>query len=256
MMNSRFYVTLPSNSSTDYYPDNTVAHYTMKLANKIELEGDWEVGLAEISFPSEVENVVRDQCYYNLYIDDTFVRSIVLPPGNHRRMRTLLGAIFREQIKQTNLLAPLVEFSYDDHTYKVHLQIAVKDSSIQFSPDLAYMLGFDESVKYSKNAVSTRVPSRIAGTIRSMYIYCDILEHVAVGDTRAPLLRIVDNPRKTFGNVHQTMNPILYVPLQKKNFDTVEINIVTDTRVPVPYRSGKSFVVLEFRRAIHAFLRL
>jgi len=255
-MNSHFYMTLPSNSSVDYYPDNTVAHYTTKLANKVELEGDWEVGLAEISFPSEVENVVRDQCYFDLYIRDAFFRNILLPPGNHRRMRTLLDTMYREQIEQTNLPAPMVEFSYDDNAAKIHLQIALENTSIQFSPDLAYMLGFDENVKYSKNAVSTRVPSRIAGTIRSVYIYCDILEHVAVGDSRAPLLRIVDNPRKTYGNVHQIMNPILYVPLQKKNFDTVEINIVTDTGVSVPYRSGKAFVVLEFRRAIHAFLGL
>jgi len=39
------------------------------------------------------------------------------------------------------------------------------------------------------------------------------------------------------------------VPLQKKkNFDTVEVNIMSDTERPVPFRYGKSFVVLEFRR--------
>ena len=57
---SRFYVTLPSNSSMDYYPENTVACYTTKLANAVELEGDWEVGLAEMSIPS----VIADKCYY------------------------------------------------------------------------------------------------------------------------------------------------------------------------------------------------
>jgi len=107
-MNSRCYL--------DYYPD-----ITTKLANKIELEGDWEVGLAEISLPSEVVNVVRDQCYFDLYFEDTFFRSVVLPPGNHRRMCTLLDAMFQEQIKQTKPPAPLIEFSYDDHTDKIHL---------------------------------------------------------------------------------------------------------------------------------------
>jgi len=56
--------------------------------------------------------------------------------------------------------------------------------------------------------------------------------------------------------VHQTLNRILYVPLQKKNFDTVEINIMKDTEVPVPFRYGKAFIVLEFRRTIHAYLGL
>ena len=74
--------------------------------------------------------------------------------------------------------------------------------------------------------------------------------------TRGTTLRIVDKPNRTYGSVHQTLNPILYILLQKKNFDTVEINIMTNTGIPVPFCFGKAFVVLEFRRAIHADLGL
>jgi len=75
--------------------------------------------------------------------------------------------------------------------------------------------------------------SLVNGDINSVYIYCEILEHVTVGDTKALLLRIVDKVRKKRGTVHQTFNPILYVPLQKKNFDTVKVNIMTDGGRPV-----------------------
>ena len=43
-----FYLTLPSNSSMNYYPDNTLAHYTTALAQEVDLSGRWEVGLSEI----------------------------------------------------------------------------------------------------------------------------------------------------------------------------------------------------------------
>ena len=86
---NRFYVTLPSNSSADYYPKNTVARYTTKLAYKIELKSEWEVGLAEISFPSEVENVVYGQCYVDLYINDVLIRRVTLPSGHHKSRRYL-----------------------------------------------------------------------------------------------------------------------------------------------------------------------
>jgi len=66
---TRFYVTLPSNSSMDCYPENSVARYTTKLNGAIELEGDWVVGLTEISFPSDIENVRDGHCYYNLYLN-------------------------------------------------------------------------------------------------------------------------------------------------------------------------------------------
>ena len=64
---SRFYLTLPSNSSMDYYPQNTVAQYTTKLNSTIELDGDWEVGLTEISFPFSIENVVDRECFFSKF---------------------------------------------------------------------------------------------------------------------------------------------------------------------------------------------
>jgi len=46
-----FYVTLPSDSSGYYYPANTIANFTTKLATSLEFQHKkWEVGLVEISF--------------------------------------------------------------------------------------------------------------------------------------------------------------------------------------------------------------
>ena len=46
-----FYLTLPSNNSMGYYPENTLAQFTSRLPNVINLSGDWEVGLGEIQYP-------------------------------------------------------------------------------------------------------------------------------------------------------------------------------------------------------------
>jgi hypothetical protein len=48
---THFYLTLPSNSSLDFFPNNTLTEFTTKLADTIELTDEWEVGLAEIMFP-------------------------------------------------------------------------------------------------------------------------------------------------------------------------------------------------------------
>jgi len=69
-----------------------------------------------------------------------------------------------------------------------------------------------------------------------------------MGDVTAPLLRIVSTEVRQSHAVHQIMNPPLFVPLQKTYFDTIEINIMTDTGEPVPFMGGKSVVVLEFKR--------
>jgi len=49
-MSQQFYITLPSDSSMEYYPDNTVAIFTTKLSEEVELNGDYKVRLAEILY--------------------------------------------------------------------------------------------------------------------------------------------------------------------------------------------------------------
>jgi len=233
----------------------TLACYTTKLVDKIELEGEWEVGLAEISIPTAVDNVVHGRCYYDIYLNNRLALRITLPAGNHRHVHTLIQAMHDEQRRQIPLQSNevlFVEFCHGSSKISMNF-LEEKDChiTVQFSANLALTLGLDEDVIYS-DSTATQPTCLDAANLHSVYVCCDILEHVAVRDTKAPLLRIVAKS----GNVHKIMNPLLYVPLQKKNFDTVEIRIMTDTGMPVPFRSGKAFVVLEFRRSLHTYFGL
>jgi len=73
----------------EYYPQNTVAQYTTKVTNLIELEGDWEIGLTEISVPSNVENVISGRWYYDIHFHD-LVRRISLKAGHYRILEQYL----------------------------------------------------------------------------------------------------------------------------------------------------------------------
>ena len=48
-----FYLGLPSNSSMDIYPNNTLAQYLTNLPRRISLHGDWECGLTQIHYPHD-----------------------------------------------------------------------------------------------------------------------------------------------------------------------------------------------------------
>jgi len=83
------------------------------------------------------------------------------------------------------------------------------------------------------NAILTDKPYR-------HYSYIHILKHVVVGDIMAPLLHMVDmKSKQSHGKMHETPDSLLYVPLQKKHFATIEINIMTDTGEPVHFVDGK-----------------
>jgi len=61
------------------------ACYTTKLADTVELEGDWEVSLAEMSISGAVYNVVANQCYYTISLDNVHFHSTIVPEGNYKR---------------------------------------------------------------------------------------------------------------------------------------------------------------------------
>ena len=50
----------------NYSPTNTASQFTTKLNEVVELDGNWEVGLLEASFPGKVENVTSNEFYYHM----------------------------------------------------------------------------------------------------------------------------------------------------------------------------------------------
>ena len=59
MVEQNFTINLVSNASMDVFPANTMARFRTLLPNKVELTGDWEVALLEVSWPGKVKNVTN-----------------------------------------------------------------------------------------------------------------------------------------------------------------------------------------------------
>ena len=59
------YVTLPSNSSMNIYPDNKISSFDVDLSETLQVDPDnWEVALKEIQFPHLWNNVRKDKNYF------------------------------------------------------------------------------------------------------------------------------------------------------------------------------------------------
>jgi len=129
----------------------------------------------------------------------------------------------------------------------------VTDASVYLNDPLTRALGFKEN---TFNGPNTYVGERINEEPNTMYVYCDLIEHVIVGDTRVPLLRTFGMEKSLGDVVHRTFPNLFYVPLQKKHFDSVEINIMTDAGDAMPFAFGKSVVILHLRRSNNPYFLL
>ncbi len=253
-MNS-FYLTLPSNSSFQYFPDNTLAHFTTHLPHAINLEGAWEIGLAEIQYPHNWYNVKakdakKDVCVKVKHPPAVEIIETHLEDGLYEDPQQFVGTLDRrlaDMIMRSTETTPV--FQYGDTSQRATVAVP-EGTKVELSQPLQSMLGMEQCELEEGQHTGTK-PVDLQGGFYSLYIYCDLLEPRIVGDAQVPLLRIVPIEGTQGQMVTKTYENLQYIPMLKKNFRTVELYIMTDTGELVAFNPGKLVITLHFRRKRH-----
>ncbi len=256
-----------------YFPDNTVAHFKTKLTECICENGNYEVALTELIYPMNYFNFVTKEVLKISYIEDGFVVSgCEIESGYYENERELAEYI-------TDCLAEFIDsetevsavLSYDETTKKMKFErggepytleagkIVIHEGKeawigsrliLQDDFDLYPSLGFHEGF-IERFASGTF--DMIAGQ-RLMYVYSDIVTPYPVGDVKAPLLRVFTPNGKRDEMISLTFNNPYYLPVVRRGFDTIEININNEFGQPVPFTGGKSVALLHFRKRDESLL--
>ena len=111
---SSFYVTLPSNSSMEYFPNNTLSNYGTKLPQPFDLNGEWEVGLPEIQFPITWYNLNENESrlHETMYDENKkFVQAFVSPPVGNYEHPNVLDKQINDAITKIELFTRAIRFS-------------------------------------------------------------------------------------------------------------------------------------------------
>ena len=254
---SDFYLTLPSNSSMDYYKGNSLANFTTRLPNAINLTGDWEVGLVEIQYPHNWYNVPEEESCRTCRVrcrsgnsedGPTAGYDFLVPSGYYHRVQTLLNQIEEKAnhvLKSTN---NTINLNYDKISRKVSMEIS--PCRLTLPPHLRKMLGMTMFSSFANNQIKADSVVDM-DPVDSLYVYCDVVEPRVVGDSQVPLLRIVPAEGDHGQLVTRIYENVHYVRLQRKSFQTIEINIRDRTGNIVPFEQGTLNVTLHFRQRKH-----
>lgn len=248
-----FYLTLPSNSSMDYFPNNTLSHYITRLPHTLDLDGSWEIGLAEIQYPHSWYNVKHEEAWVQVdfYRDSQLQNDhFFLPAGYYTSAKRIVKAI--EVKKHRTEYRNKFDIRINDVNNKVSLAVK-KDFQVTISPMLQTMLGFKQAIFPEGDYVGDWVADVTRG-LTSLYVYCPLVDPRLVGDAQVPLLRIVPVEGKGGQLVTRVFDPIQYFPLVQRRFQTVEINIRDDAGDIVPFERGRVVVTLHCRKRKESYL--
>ena len=294
---SSFYLTLPSNSSMDFYPNNTLANYITKLPQLFDLTGEWEVGMSEIQYPISWYNISKHEAKMLMKLDEQKTMVDISPPEGLYDTADILVKQINSSIARVEEKKNSIRFHYNEVSKKISIEYDVDKivlakgwspkTMLKISKPLAELFGFEWTKRpefkleskdllhnpdfgkpiFHDNTGSRTDPrdqyiemSPLQDTyytgdnvcdlqrgFYSLYVYCDILEDVVVGDVKAPLLRTVNINGKDDKMVSRIYQTVQYVTVQRRQFDTIEIDIRDDTGRRVPFQRGKVIVTLHFR---------
>ena len=138
-----------------------------------------------------------------------------------------------------------VQLSLDTLNRKVTVHVQNK-AEVYFS-DIGQMLGFSPNKVISKTFTAER-EAHLDHGFHDLYVYCDIIQPQYARDALVPLLRIVLVEGKDGERISKSFIRPQYVPVSRKQFETIEVNIKRDTGETVPFEFGRVLLTL-FERA-------
>ena len=239
-----FYITLPSESSRDLFPENNPSEYTVRLPRWVHLNGHWEIGLHSIAYTPW--NIIR-------HLDEPISFITGGNEGKGGKMRKHYASV-KEYVSSIN---KSLKDKSNEIEFSLGLNGKVKVSlssgyTVRLRREQAIVLGFmtfeDSSETYDVKNTETGTYQANLYRETNIHVYCDIVQAQIVGDKMAPLVAVVpcQKTAETYETLYAVEN-IHYIPVQTKSFQNIKVHLRSSTGEPIPFEHGRAAITLHVK---------
>jgi hypothetical protein len=168
-----------------------------------------------------------------------------------KELQDIYHYIFTETVIRFKRLT--VTYPSDDPHAKFNPGDRLTSFKLVFDEILARQLGLPTHLDMFKIGRRGGVCEVQIGSPASMLVYCDIIEPQIIGDSVSPVICIVPTTERDtrYGErAYRTFPSRNYVPLMKKSFQSVKIDIRGPTGELIPFAFGSCYVLLHFRKRL------
>ena len=253
------YISLPSDSSAKYFPDNRISRYTVKLPNELKFERNrFDIGLVACSWPASFNNC--PSTVVQVEPAEGTTDQIHIPiEGYYETTQHLLSDLNQKMNLAQNGTSNPTRYPFFlklSPSGKVNFlsRRTSEQHHIDIGPVLHAKLGFSVGETPSDTvlrtpALGTYYPDLNAG-ISSIYVYCSVMEPSRiVGEEVLPVLRILPVTSQRAGEVvHYQPNNIEYFPLRYDHFSEITIELRDEIGQLVDFNFGKVNIDIHLKR--------
>ena len=249
-----FYITLPSESSKELFPENNPSEYTVRLPQWVHLNGYWEIGLHSITYTSW--NIIR-------YLDEPIFFMERGKEGKGGKMRKHYSSVkeyvasINASLKESHIdKSPADKSNEIEFSYELNGKVTVRLSpgyTVRLRREQAIVLGFmtfeDSSETY--DVENTEIQGMYKANLyreTNIHVYCDIVQSQIVGDKMTPLVAVVpcQKTTETYETLYAVEN-IHYIPVQTKSFQNIKVHLRSSTEEPIPFEHGRAVITLHLK---------
>ena len=261
------------------FPQNTLSSFKNCFNKEFNLEEDWRVALSEIIFPSKINQVNKSDLKMFFSEGLKFYEKIIpfdavsRPYGGERAIIGIGSYKNRDHLLRSLKTATgLPHFQYQFNKISGVLFLFFgKNEGIVFpdneGPSISsfngvhdgsgYHIGYKildtfENLTMADDEEKTFVgdyPSDLSAGKQLIFIYVNIIEYQYVGETKAPLIRVIDSKQRLINGSPCKIEPthrnvfsnVEYKKLLSKNFQSIDIQLRTETGELVPFELEKLF---------------
>ena len=238
--------------------------FTNFLPEQLNLEGQWEVSLSQISYPSMYQNVTeRRIMFFGKKISNSS-EFYYLQPGPYPSITNIVEAMNTLIQERHNHSEICITVKVSRRTQKVEIYLANEGSGLAlFITGLGHIFGSNVGKEFGVmlRGKGPHKPEFAYDIVRmhSLMIYTDLIDYKIVGDTRAPLLRwflfiskLKSGDIITTGQYmnYQTFSNLQFRPLLKKFFHSIHIDLRDTSGEKLLFVSvGITRLILMFKKA-------
>ena len=252
-----------SNASGELFPDNALSSFTNFLPEQVNLEGQWEVAISEISYPSMYQPITEG---YFKFFDEKFSKSTStynLDPRLYTSITDIIEAMNTLIQERSNHSQTCITVKVSRRSQKVVITLANDNSGLAFcSTDFGHFFGNNVGNQFGvlMKGKGPHEPQFAYDIVRidSLTFYSDLVECSIVGDTKAPLLRCFPLISKLKGGDiittgqymnYQTFSNLQCRPPLKNSFHSIHFDLRDTSGEKIPFVSvGITRLVLMFRK--------
>lgn len=242
----------------EFHPENKISHFKTQLPKCISFKDEWEVGLVEIHYPCSFSIIEQKELLF-LYQgwSETYLKE---PRPNLNTLKE--ETVFLRESPDFTSIQDLVDYLQTHPDVTPIFDISLRENKIEIKLQerivkLKLSRGLENIFGLSDTMIAQTVQGRPVNERTlypsQMYVYCDLVHPQLVGDVFAPLLRIVNvDTSRYLSDTHgvEIFTHPHYVPLVKREFQSVEIDIRRHLGTYLPFVRGQLNVKLHFRRVV------